>query len=128
MRKLMSPEVGKAGLDFLVKASGDVRHLEVDFFGGEPLMNLAAIAEIVAYGRVLEKKHSKSMKFTLTTNALSLDEVATRFLNDNDIAVVLSMDGRPEVHDSVRRADDGSATCDKIVSNSLGFVDSRKWA
>ncbi len=125
MRKLMSPEVGKAGLDFLVKASGDVKHLEIDFFGGEPLMNMDAVAQVVAYGRQLEKQHGKVMKFTLTTNALSMDEASMKFLNDNDMAVVLSMDGRPEVHDRVRRADDGSRTSGKISENSLKFVKTR---
>ncbi len=124
-RKLMDAEVGKAGLDFLVKASGDVRHLEIDFFGGEPLMNLPAIEEIVRYGRQLEARFGKVMKFTLTTNALSLDERAARFLNDNDIATVLSMDGRPQVHDRVRRADDGGLTSADVMRNSLKFVESR---
>lgn len=125
MRTLMDASVGKAGLDFLVKASGDVRHLEIDFFGGEPLMNMGAVREIVEYGRQLEQKHGKLMKFTLTTNALSLEPDTMRFLDENDIAVVLSMDGRPEVHDRVRRADDGSCTSARIMDNCIEFVRGR---
>ena len=124
-RKLMDARVGKAGLDFLVRASRDVKHLEVDFFGGEPLMNMGAVKEIVSYGRELEAKHGKSINFTLTTNVLTLDHETTRFLNDNAMATVLSMDGRPEVHDRVRRADDGSVTSGKVLENMKKFVSSR---
>jgi len=79
----------------------------------------------VEYGRQLEKKHGKVMKFTLTTNALSLEQESMRFLDENDIAVVLSMDGRPEVHDRVRRADDGSRTSARIMDNCIEFVAGR---
>ena len=124
-RKLMDAKVGKAGLDFLVKACGDVRHLEVDFFGGEPLMNMGAVKEVVSYGKELEAKHGKSINFTLTTNVLTMDDDTARFLNENAMATVLSMDGRPEVHDRVRRAGDGSITSGKVLQNMKRFVDSR---
>lgn len=124
-RKLMDAATGKAGLNFLVKASGDIRHLEVDFFGGEPLLNLGAVGEIVAHGRRLEKQHDKIMKFTLTTNAYELDDKVARFLNENDVATVLSIDGRPGVHDRVRRHEGGGTTSEKVVGNCRSFVESR---
>ena len=100
-RSLMSPAVGKAALDWLVRKSGGRHSLEVDFFGGEPLMNFDAVREIVAYGRSLEAAHHKRFKFTLTTNALGLTDEVIDFLNREMDNVVLSLDGRPEVHDRI---------------------------
>lgn len=125
-REFMSKEVGRAALDFLVKNSGGIKHLEIDFFGGEPLMNMSVVKDIVEYGRELELKHNKILKFTMTTNALALDEEVTKFLNDFDIATVISIDGRKEVHDNFRRSVDGQGTFDTILANSLNFVDSRR--
>jgi len=124
-RVLMKAEVGKAALDFLFKASGHIKHLEVDFFGGEPLMNFDAVKEIVEYGKELEKKYNKVLKFTMTTNVLAMDDSIGEYLNQNDMATVLSIDGRKSVHDAVRRKDDGSPSFDTILENSKRFVASR---
>ncbi|NMR96222.1 4Fe-4S cluster-binding domain-containing protein, partial [Vibrio parahaemolyticus] len=82
-RKLMDLETGKKALDFLVKSSGNRRNLEVDFLGGEPLMNFDVVKELVFYGRELEKKHNKHFRFTITTNGLLLNEENMRFINEN---------------------------------------------
>lgn len=101
-RSLMSVEVGRRAIDFLIANSGNRRNSEIDFFGGEPLMNFAVVKEIVKYGREQAARHDKHFKFTLTTNALLLDDEVIQYLNDNNISVVLSLDGRPEVHDHMR--------------------------
>ena len=100
-RALMSAEVGKKALDFLVENSGNRRNLEVDFFGGEPLMNFDVVKEIVAYGRDLEKTHDKKFRFTLTTNGVLLNDDIMEFANKEMDNVVLSVDGRKEVHDFI---------------------------
>jgi len=125
-RALMPAEVGIAALDLLFEASGHVGRLEVDFFGGEPLMNMPAVRRIVSHGQELERRTGKTLKFTLTTNALGLTDEVGAFLNDNDIAVVLSLDGRAWVHDAVRRGDDGSPTFARCAANALKFVNSRR--
>ena len=124
-RVLMKAEVGKAALDFLFKSSGHIRHLEVDFFGGEPLMNFDAVKEIVEYGKELERKYDKVLKFTMTTNVLAMDDSIGEYLNQNDMATVLSIDGRKEVHDAVRRTEDGGPTFETILENAKRFVKSR---
>ena len=101
-RALMSVETGKKALDFLVANSGNRTNLEVDFFGGEPLMNWETVKELVAYGRSLEKPFQKKFRFTLTTNGVLLDETIEEFLNREMSNVVLSIDGRKQVHDSMR--------------------------
>lgn len=101
-RGLMSYEVGKQALDFLIANSGSRRNLEVDFFGGEPLMNLDVVKRLVAYGREMEKLHNKKFRFTLTTNGVLLDDESMEFLNQEMANVVMSLDGRPEVHDKMR--------------------------
>ena len=98
----MSAEVGKKALDFLVENSGNRRNLEVDFFGGEPLMNFDVVKEIVAYGRSLEETHDKKFRFTLTTNGVLLNDDIMEFANKEMDNVVLSVDGRKEVHDYMR--------------------------
>ena len=98
-RALMSFEVGKKALDFLIANSGNRRNLEVDFFGGEPLMNFDVVRRLVAYGREQEKLHDKRFRFTLTTNGVLLNPEIEEFLNKEMSNVVLSVDGRKEVHE-----------------------------
>ena len=101
-RALMSYEVGKKALDFLVANSGSRKNLEVDFFGGEPLMNFDVVRELVAYARSIEKEHNKKFRFTLTTNGLLIDDDVIEFANQEMSNVVLSLDGRKEIHDKMR--------------------------
>lgn len=121
-RGLMSVEVGKQALDFLVANSGSRRNLEVDFFGGEPLMNWKAVQEIVEYGRGLEKKHDKKFRFTLTTNGVLLDEEKMEFANREMSNVVLSLDGRRQVHDFMRPFPNGAGSYDRIVPKFQEFA------
>lgn len=121
-RGLMSVEVGKQALDFLVENSGSRRNLEVDFFGGEPLMNWKAVQEIVEYGRGLEKKHDKKFRFTLTTNGVLLDEEKMEFANREMSNVVLSLDGRRQVHDFMRPFPNGAGSYDRIVPKFQEFA------
>ncbi len=124
-RELMSFEVGKKALDYLVKSSGTRRNLEVDFFGGEPLMNFDVVKKLVAYGRSLEKDHNKNFRFTLTTNAMLLNDDVTEFLNKEMSNVVLSLDGRKEVNDKMRVTPDGHGSYDIIVPKIKEFIKKR---
>ncbi len=124
-RSLMPAEVGCRALDLLFDISGHVRHLDVDYFGGEPLMNMDAVVEITRHGRELEARTGKTLKLTLTTNCYELSPKIDKFLNDNDIAAVLSVDGRSGVHDAVRRTADGRPTFARIAGNMLRFVNTR---
>ena len=101
-RAVMSFEVGKQALDFLIANSGTRRNLEVDFFGGEPLMNFQVVKDLVAYARSIEKEHNKNFRFTLTTNGLLIDDDVIDFANREMSNVVLSLDGRKEIHDRYR--------------------------
>ena len=101
-RALMSFEVGKRALDFLIENSGTRRNLEVDFFGGEPLMNFDVVKQLVEYARSIEKEKGKNFRFTLTTNGLLIDDDVIDFCNREMSNVVLSLDGRKEVHDRYR--------------------------
>ncbi|MDD3243054.1 MAG: thioether cross-link-forming SCIFF peptide maturase [Eubacteriales bacterium] len=121
-RALLPLETGKKALDFLIAHSGNRRQLEVDFFGGEPLMNWEVVKQLVAYGREQEKKFGKVIRFTLTTNCTALDDEKIDFLNREMRNVVLSMDGRPEVHNRVRRTREGGDSYDKVMGNALNFV------
>ncbi|MDR0813610.1 MAG: thioether cross-link-forming SCIFF peptide maturase [Oscillospiraceae bacterium] len=123
---LMSAENGKKAIDFLVKNSGTRRNLEVDFFGGEPLLNFGAVREIVRYARGLESAANKRFRFTLTTNGLLLTDEVTRFCNDEISNVVLSLDGRRETHDRFRKTPDGGGTYDIVVPKFLRFAELRK--
>ena len=114
---IMSLEVGKRALDFLVENSGNRKHLEVDFFGGEPLLNWDVCKELVKYGRELEKTHNKIFNFTLTTNGVLIDDDVIDFSNKEMGNVVLSLDGREKNHDRMRHAKDGSGTYDRIIGN-----------
>ena len=122
---IMSLEVGKRALDYLVENSGSRRHLEVDFFGGEPLINWDVCKELVKYGRELEKKHDKIFNFTLTTNGVLIDDDVIDFTNREMGNVVLSMDGRRETHDRMRHTKTGGGTYDRIMDNFKALVDSR---
>ena len=101
-KAMMSLEVGKKAIDFLIENSGNRRNLEVDFFGGEPLMNWEVVKEIVRYGRSKEKEFNKNFRFTLTTNGVLLNDEVMEFANKEMSNVVLSLDGRKEVNDRMR--------------------------
>jgi len=124
-RSLMSLEVGKKAIDLLIERSGLRRHCEIDFFGGEPLLNFSVVQELVAYGRERAKQAGKVFKFTLTTNAVLLNPEVEKWLNENDISVVLSLDGRPGVNDAMRTYVDGSGCYGEILPNIKRFVKSR---
>ena len=124
-RALMSFEVGKQALDFLVAHSGDRRNLEVDFFGGEPLMNWQVVKDLVAYGREQEKIHDKNFRFTLTTNGILLNDEVQDFLNKEMSNVVLSIDGRKEVNDKMRPFRNGHGSYDLIVPKFQKLAESR---
>ncbi len=114
-RALMSFEVGKRALDFLIANSGTRRNLEVDFFGGEPLMNFEVVKELVAYGRKMETAQQKNFRFTLTTNGILLDDEVMEFANKEMHNIVLSLDGRKEVNDRFRVYRNGKGSYDRIV-------------
>lgn len=122
---IMSAETGKRALDFLVENSGSRKHLEVDFFGGEPLINWDVCKEIVAYGREIEKKTDKIFNFTLTTNGVLIDDDVIDFTNREMGNVVLSLDGRRETHDRMRHSKSGGGTYDSICGGFKRLVDSR---
>ena len=121
-RALMSYEVGKQALDFLVANSGARHNLEVDFFGGEPLMNWEVVKQLVAYARSIEEEHGKRFRFTLTTNGVLLDDDVMEFANREMHNVVLSLDGRREVHDALRRDYAGNGSYERIVPKFQKFV------
>ncbi len=124
-RALMSYEVGKKALDFLIQHSGNRRNLEVDFFGGEPLMNWQVVKDLVAYGREQEKKFDKHFRFTLTTNGVLLNDEIQEFANKEMDNVVLSLDGRKEVNDRMRPFRNGKGSYDLIVPKFQKLAESR---
>ena len=124
-RALMSFEVGKKALDFLIENSGNRRNLEVDFFGGEPLMNWEVVKQLVEYGRSKEKEHNKNFRFTLTTNGVLLNDEIIEFLNKEMSNVVLSLDGRKEVNDMMRPFRNGKGSYDMIVPKFQKFAQKR---
>ena len=109
-RGLMSLEVGKKALDFLIQSSKHRQHIEVDFFGGEPLLNFDVCKALVAYGKEQGRLHNKIFKFTLTTNGVLLTDDVQKFLNDENISAVLSLDGHPETNDRMRRFPNGEGS------------------
>ena len=125
-RALMSYEVGKQALDFLIANSGSRRNLEVDFFGGEPLMNWQVVKDLVAYGREQEKLHNKNFRFTLTTNGVLLNDEVQEFVNREMSNVVLSIDGRKEVNDRMRPFRGGKGSYELIVPKFRKLADSRE--
>lgn len=124
-RALMSYEVGKKALDFLIEHSGSRRNLEVDFFGGEPLLNWQVVKDLVAYGRRQEKIHNKNFRFTLTTNGVLLNDEVQEFVNREMANVVLSIDGRKEVHDHMRPFRNGKGSYDLVLPRFRKLADSR---
>ena len=124
-RSVMSFEVGKRALDFLVENSGERTNLEVDFFGGEPLMNFEVVKQLVAYARSIEKEAKKNFRFTLTTNGMLIDDDVIEFANKEMSNVVLSLDGRKEIHDRFRVDYLGNGSWEKIVPKFKRLVDSR---
>ena len=124
-RALMSFEVGKKALDFLVANSGSRVNLEVDFFGGEPLMNWQVVKDLVSYGRSLEKTHNKKFRFTLTTNGVLLNDEILEFVNREMANLVLSIDGRKEVHDRMRPMAGGQGSYDLILPKLIKAAESR---
>lgn len=124
-RALMSFEVGKRAIDFLIENSGERRNLEVDFFGGEPLMNWDVVKQIVKYARSVEKQHGKNFRFTLTTNGMLIDDEVIEFSNKEMSNVVLSLDGRKEIHDATRVDYAGNGSYDRIVPKFQNLVASR---
>ena len=124
-RALMSYETGKQALDFLIANSGNRKNLEVDFFGGEPLMNFDVVKQLVAYGREQEKLHDKHFRFTLTTNGVLLNDDIMEFANKEMDNVVLSIDGRKEVNDRMRPFRKGAGSYDLIVPKFQKLAESR---
>ncbi len=125
-RSLLDLNTGKNALDFLVRNSGNRKNLEVDFFGGEPLMNLHVVKELVRYGRSLEEKNNKKFKFTITTNGVLLDRNIIDYINDEFVNVVISLDGRPEIHNRMRKTVNGKGSYDIILENAKSLVEGRK--
>ncbi|MCF6092834.1 thioether cross-link-forming SCIFF peptide maturase [Microaerobacter geothermalis] len=125
-RMMMTVETGKKALDFLIRLSKESPVLEVDFFGGEPLLNFEVIKELVAYGRLKEKETGKKFSFSLTTNGTHLTEEVEQFLNEENINLVLSLDGRPEVNDKMRPQADGSGSFSTILPNLQRLMSNRR--
>ena len=125
-RAVMSFEVGKQALDFLIANSGTRHNLEVDFFGGEPLMNFQVVKDLVTYARSIEKQHNKNFRFTLTTNGVLVDEDVIAWANKECSNVVLSLDGRKEIHDRYRVDYAGNGSWEKIVPKFQKFVEARQ--
>lgn len=124
-RSLMSLEVGKKAIDFIIENSGNRKNLEIDFFGGEPLMNFNVVKEIVKYGREREKETGKNFRFTITTNGVLLDDEKLDFINKNMHNLVLSIDGRKEVNDKMRLSANGKGSYDIIVPKFKKAAESR---
>ncbi|MGQ9558472.1 MAG: thioether cross-link-forming SCIFF peptide maturase [Desulfurispora sp.] len=124
---LMSAAVGQQAIDFLLAAAGSRRHVEVDFFGGEPLLNKPVLYELVPYGQQQAQRAGKQIKFTLTTNALLLDRETADFLNRHEISVVLSHDGRPAVHDRMRPFPSGAGSAEPVRERMQAFLAGRDY-
>ncbi len=125
-RCLMSAETGKRAIDFLIEKSAGRRNLEVDFFGGEPLMNMETVKEIVEYARGLEKEHDKNFRFTITTNGVLLDDETIEYINKEMSNIVLSIDGRPEVNNRFRKTINGKGSYDIIIDKYKKLVSKRE--
>jgi uncharacterized protein len=124
-RSLMSREVGERAVDFIIEGSGKRRHCEIDFFGGEPLMNMPVVKHVVEYVRKREKETGKIFKLTLTTNGVLLNDENIAYLNENNISLVLSLDGRKEVHDNMRPNVGGKGSYDSVLKNFKKCIESR---
>ena len=124
-RSLMSAEVGKKAIDFVIANSGNRKNIEIDYFGGEPLMNFGVVKEITEYAKEAGKKAGKNFRFTITTNGLLLNEDVKQYVNENMSNVVLSLDGKKETNDRMRYRVDGSGSYDSIVPKFLDLAESR---
>jgi uncharacterized protein len=127
-RSMLSAETGRNAIDFLLTHSGNRKNLEIDFFGGEPLMNFGVVRELVRYGRERESDFGKNIRFTITTNGLLLDDENTTFINEYMDNVILSIDGRPEVNDRLRHTVSGGGTYEHIIEKLLKFAKQREAA
>ncbi|MDR3242311.1 MAG: thioether cross-link-forming SCIFF peptide maturase [Clostridiales Family XIII bacterium] len=126
VRSSLSEDTGRLAVDFLLEKSGARKNLEIDFFGGEPLLNFEVIRRLVAYGREREQQYGKNIRFTVTTNGLLLDEEKEAYINEHMDNVILSIDGRPHVNDRMRKTPDGGGSYDLITDNYLRFGEKRK--
>lgn len=124
-KEMMSFEVGKKAIDYLIANSGNRRNLEIDFFGGEPLMNFDVVKELVAYGRKVEKENGKNIRFTITTNGVLLDDDKIDYINEHMHNVVLSLDGRQEINDNMRPTVNDKGSYDVIMPKFKKLVDKR---
>lgn len=124
-RGLMSKEVGEKAIEFIIEGSGARKHLDIDFFGGEPLVNMDTVRHLVNYARRREQETGKNIKLTLTTNGILLNDENLKFLNDNRVLLVFSLDGRKEVHDKMRPLAGGQGSYDKAVENFRKAIVSR---
>ena len=124
-KEMMSVEVGKKAIDYLIANSGNRRNLEIDFFGGEPLMNFDVVKELVEYGRKVEKQHNKNIRFTITTNGVLLDDDKIDYINEHMHNVVLSLDGRKEVNDNMRPTVNDKGSYDVIMPKFKKLVEKR---
>ena len=124
-KEMMSFEVGKKAIDYLIANSGNRRNLEIDFFGGEPLMNFDVVKQLVEYGRKVEKNHNKNIRFTITTNGILLDDEKIDYINENMHNVVLSLDGRKDVNDNMRPTLNDKGSYDVILPKFKKLVEKR---
>ena len=124
-RAIMSEDIGIAAVDFLIKKSGIRKHCEIDFFGGEPLLNFRTVQAVTEYVRSREKTTNKIFKLTLTTNGMLLDDKKISWLNENNISVVLSLDGRKKIHDAMRPDISGNGSYERVIKNFKKLVESR---
>ncbi|MBR1728519.1 MAG: thioether cross-link-forming SCIFF peptide maturase [Selenomonadaceae bacterium] len=124
-RAIMTEEIGKKAVDFIIDHSKNRRHCEIDFFGGEPLINFKTVKAVTEYVRQREAETNKIFKLTLTTNGMLLDDDKIKWLNENNISLVLSLDGRKEIHDSMRPDSTGHGSYDRALKNFLKLIESR---
>lgn len=124
-RAVMSEEIGRAAVDFIIKNSAMRKHCEIDFFGGEPLLNFRTVKAVTEYVREREKDTGKIFKLTLTTNGILLDDKKISWLNENNISLVLSLDGRKKIHDVMRPDISGKGSYDRVIKNFKNLVESR---
>ena len=125
-RCLLSLETGKKAIDFLIRQSGSRHNLEIDFFGGEPLLNFDIVKKLVDYGRSVEQEYHKNIRFTITTNGVLLDDEKIKYIDENMVNVILSIDGRPEVNDRMRHTANGKGTYEIIIKNYKNFIQKRE--
>mgnify|MGYP003496393950 CR=1 FL=1 len=125
VKEMMSFEVGKKAIDYLIENSGNRRNLEIDFFGGEPLMNFDVVKELVEYGRKVEKENNKNIRFTMTTNGILLDDDKIDYINEHMHNVVLSLDGRKEINDNMRPTLNDKGSYDVIMPKFKKLVEKR---